>query len=69
MMETVTVADVAESEVDLEELTAGLRHLFHRPGPHATFKEFIRGLLGDVARKNAPELAEYAGLDTPRPVE
>ena len=69
MMETVTVADVAEWEADLEALTDGLRHLFRRPEPHATFKKFIRGLSADVARKNAWELAEYAGLDTPRPVE
>ena len=63
------MADVAEWEADLEELTDGLRHLFRRTEPHATFKKFIRGLPADVARKNAWELAEYAGLDTPRPVE
>lgn len=65
-MRTVTATDIAAWEADLDELATGLRYLFRRSEPHAAF---MRGLLADVARKNSWEIAEYAGLDTPRPVE
>jgi SRSO17 transposase len=43
--------------------------LFNRPEPRVTFGDFVRGLLADVGRKNAWQLADHLGHANPGRIE
>jgi SRSO17 transposase len=43
--------------------------LFNRPEPRVTFADFVRGLLADVNRKNAWQLADHLGHANPGRIE
>lgn len=49
----------------LDELMAGLAPLFGRVEPRRTARQYVDGLMDDVARKNCWQLAEHAGHATP----
>ncbi|MFE9454225.1 transposase, partial [Streptomyces sp. NPDC006739] len=48
-----------------EELFLRTGHRFRRVEPRRRMRDYIRGLLGPVGRKNGWQLAEYAGHRTP----
>ncbi|MGX1549546.1 IS701 family transposase [Streptomyces adustus] len=50
---------------ELEELFLRIGHHFRRVEPRRRMRDYIRGLLGPVGRKNGWQLAEYAGHHTP----
>ncbi|WP_456115196.1 IS701 family transposase [Streptomyces broussonetiae] len=50
---------------ELEELFLRTGHRFRRVEPRRRMRDYIRGLLGPVGRKNGWQLAEYAGHRTP----
>lgn len=50
---------------ELEELFLRTGHRFQRVEPRRRMRDYIRGLLGPVGRKNGWQLAEYAGHATP----
>ncbi|WP_439900575.1 transposase, partial [Streptomyces mirabilis] len=50
---------------ELEELFLRTGHRFRRVEPRRRMRDYIRGLLGPVGRKNSWQLAEYAGHRTP----
>ncbi|MBZ9644518.1 IS701 family transposase [Streptomyces sp. PSKA30] len=50
---------------ELEELFLRIGHRFRRVEPRRRMRDYIRGLLGPVGRKNGWQLAEYAGHATP----
>lgn len=50
---------------ELEELFLRTGHRFSRVEPRRRMRDYIRGLLGPVGRKNGWQLAEYAGHRTP----
>ncbi|WP_443071818.1 IS701 family transposase [Streptomyces sp. WMMC940] len=50
---------------ELEELFLRTGHRFRRVEPRRRMRDYIRGLLGPVGRKNGWQLAEYAGHSTP----
>ncbi|WP_406376974.1 IS701 family transposase [Streptomyces sp. NBC_00647] len=50
---------------ELEELFLRTGHRFKRVEPRRRMRDYIRGLLGPVGRKNGWQLAEYAGHRTP----
>lgn len=58
---------VAESaEALLHETVRRLRPHFQRQQAHEHVVDYLRGLIGDVERKNGWQLAEYAGYGHPR---
>lgn len=50
---------------ELEELFLRAGHRFRRVEPRRRMRDYIRGLLGPVGRKNGWQLAGYAGHRTP----
>ncbi|MEY2249364.1 IS701 family transposase [Streptomyces sp. BF23-18] len=50
---------------ELEELFLRTGHRFKRVEPRRRMRDYIRGLLGPVGRKNGWQLAEFAGHRTP----
>lgn len=50
---------------ELEELFLRTGHRFKRVEPRRRMRDYIRGLMGPVGRKNGWQLAEYAGHQTP----
>jgi SRSO17 transposase len=68
MIATVA-SEVAQAEVEIEALTARLRPHFRRGAADRHAREYVRGLLGPVERKNGWELAEYAGHEHPRTLQ
>src|SRR5581483_10874995 len=50
---------------ELESLLLRLGERFHRREPRLRMRDYVRGLLGPVSRKNGWQLAEYAGHATP----
>lgn len=61
------IADVpaSEWEQELEELFLQIGHRFSRVEPRRRMRDYVRGLLGPVGRKNSWQLAEFAGHSTP----
>ena len=59
------VAQVAEWNVQLEELLLQVGDVFPRADLRRRAKACVRGLLGPVSRKNGWQLAEYAGWRRP----
>jgi SRSO17 transposase len=57
-------------DAELSALTTEIAGpLFNRPEPRVTFTDFIRGLLADVHRKNAWQLADHLGHANPGRIE
>ncbi|MCD0486488.1 IS701 family transposase [Streptacidiphilus sp. ASG 303] len=50
---------------ELEDLFLRVGHRFSRVEPRRRMRDYVRGLLGPVGRKNGWQLAEYAGHATP----
>ncbi|MFE2738328.1 transposase [Streptomyces sp. NPDC059349] len=50
---------------ELENLFLRVGACFVRVGPRRRMRDYVRGLLGPVGRKNGWQLAEYAGHATP----
>ncbi|MFB7292913.1 transposase [Actinacidiphila glaucinigra] len=50
---------------ELEDLILRVGHRFSRVEPRRRMRDYVRGLLGPVGRKNGWQLAEYAGHTTP----
>jgi SRSO17 transposase len=50
---------------ELEDLFLRVGHRFGRVEPRRRMRDYVRGLLGPVGRKNGWQLAEYAGHATP----
>ena len=65
MAEAVTTADVETWANELDAVAERLAPLFARSEPRRNAADYLRALLGDVERKNAWQVAEYAGDDTP----
>ena len=60
------VAQVEEWAAELEALCEGIAPRFHRVEVRRRAGAFLRGLLAGVERKNSWQLAEQAGVATPR---
>jgi SRSO17 transposase len=60
---------VRAAEEELEAVTARLRGRFRRRAAHRHAGAYLRGLLGEVERKNGWQLAEYAGYSHPRTIQ
>src|SRR5215207_5510479 len=69
MVETGAVPEVAAAEAEVEVVAARLRRHFHRRAGHQHTVAYVRGLLGDVERKNGWQLAEHAGYRHPRTIQ
>jgi SRSO17 transposase len=63
----VLQARAADAEVDA--VAARLRPRFRRRAAHHHAGAYLRGLLGDVERKNGWQLAEFAGYRHPRTIQ
>ena len=63
----VLQAQAADGEV--ESVVARLRPRFRRRAAHQHAAAYLRGLLGEVERKNGWQLAEYAGYRHPRTIQ
>jgi hypothetical protein len=61
------IADVPASEWEqgLGELFLQIGHRFSRVEPRRRIRDYVRGLLGSVGRKNSWQLADFAGHSTP----
>jgi SRSO17 transposase len=60
-------ASAAEAEVEV--IAARLRPRFRRRAAHRHASAYVRGLLGEVERKNGWQLAEHAGYRHPRTIQ
>ena len=60
-------ARAADAEIDA--VAARLRPRFRRRAAHHHAGSYLRGLLGEVERKNGWQLAEYAGYAQPRTIQ
>lgn len=65
----MTIAEGVEQagvwQTELDSLLLRLGERFHRREPRLRMRDYVRGLLGPVSRKNGWQLAEYAGHATP----
>jgi SRSO17 transposase len=62
-------AAVAAAAVEVEVMAARLRPHFRRRAGHRHAVAYVRGLLGEVERKNGWQLAEHAGYRHPRTIQ
>jgi SRSO17 transposase len=70
MVETGSApAEVAAAEAEVDGVAARLRPHFRRRAGHRHAVAYVRGLLGDVERKNGWQLAEHAGYRHPRTIQ
>jgi SRSO17 transposase len=70
MVETGAVPpEVAAAEAEVEVVAARLRRHFRRRAGHRHAVAYVRGLLGNVERKNGWQLAEHAGYRHPRTIQ
>ena len=65
MVQTVAERVAEDLAGALEALQARLRPRFSRAEPRQRARAYLRGLLGEVERKNGWQLAEHAGAATP----
>lgn len=65
MADLVTTAEVEVWAGELDAVAARLAPLFARFEPRRHASAYLRALLGDAERKNAWQVAEYAGADSP----
>jgi SRSO17 transposase len=63
------VLQARAADAEVEAVTARLRPRFRRRGAHHHTGAYLRGLLGDVERKNGWQLAEFAGYRHPRTIQ
>src|SRR5215211_5872241 len=63
------VLQAQAAEADIETVVARLRPRFRRWAAHQHAGAYLRGLLGEVERKNSWQLAEYAGYRHPRTIQ
>ncbi|MFC4463799.1 transposase [Streptomyces xiangluensis] len=64
-MSTVTALAAETWDRHLDDLFTGIGHRFGRVEPRRRLRDYVRGLLAPVARKNSWQLAEQAGHSTP----
>lgn len=64
-METESDVEVGLWAAELESLLLRVGERFGRVEPRRRMRDYVRGLLGPVGRKNSWQIAEYAGHDTP----
>jgi SRSO17 transposase len=70
MVETEAVpTEVAAAEAEVEAVGPRLRRHFRRRAGHRHAVAYVRGLLGEVERKNGWQLAEHAGYRHPRTIQ
>jgi SRSO17 transposase len=67
--DAVTAADVATWADELDAVAERLAPLFARSEPRRHAASYLRALLGDAERKNAWQVAEYAGDGSPYAVQ
>jgi len=60
---------VGAAEAEVERVAARLRPRFRRRAAHRHAAAYLRGLLGEVERKNGWQLAEHAGYAHPRTIQ
>src|SRR5215212_6471605 len=60
---------VRAAEAEVAAVAARLRPRFRRWAAHQHAGAYLRGLLGEVERKNSWQLAEYAGYRHPRTIQ
>jgi SRSO17 transposase len=60
---------VRAAEAEVEAVVAHLRPRFRRRAAHRHAGAYLRGLLGEVERKNGWQLAEHAGYRHPRTIQ
>jgi len=63
------VLQAQAADADIETVVARLRPRFRRRAAHQHAAAYLRGLLGEVERKNGWQLAEYAGYRHPRTIQ
>jgi SRSO17 transposase len=54
---------------DFETFFAAFAHMFQRSETRSSVQWYVRGLLGEAARKNCWQLAESVGLPDPHPLQ
>jgi SRSO17 transposase len=59
--DAVTAADLAGWESEFEALCARFEVRWARPEPRLHFRQYLRGLVGPLARKNSWTIAEFTG--------
>jgi SRSO17 transposase len=64
-METESDVEVSLWDAELESLLLRVGERFGRVEPRRRMRDYVRGLLGPVGRKNSWQLAEHAGNPTP----
>jgi SRSO17 transposase len=63
------VLQAQAADAEIETVVARLRPRFRRRAAHQHAAAYLRGLLGEVERKNGWQLAEYAGYRHPRTIQ
>jgi SRSO17 transposase len=63
------VLQAGAAGAEIEAVAARLRPRFRRRAAHRHAGAYLRGLLGEVERKNGWQLAEYAGYAHPRTIQ
>src|SRR5438045_974048 len=63
------VLQARAADRELDAVAARLRPRFRRRTAHRHAGAYLRGLLGEVERKNGWQLAEYAGYGHPRTIQ
>lgn len=64
-METESDVEVGLWDAELDSLLLRVGERFSRVEPRRRMRDYVRGLLGPVGRKNSWQIAEHAGHDTP----
>ncbi len=64
-METDSDVEVGRWDAELDSLLLRVGERFSRIEPRRQMRDYVRGLLGPVGRKNSWQIAEYAGHATP----
>jgi SRSO17 transposase len=62
----VTVEDLAVLDAEFEAACARIEPLFYRPESRAHAREYLRGLLAPLEKKNGWTIAEHAGAPEPK---
>jgi SRSO17 transposase len=65
----VTAADLDAWDLELEAVCARADGLFRRPEPRVHVRQYVRGLLAPLERKNAWTIAEHAGAAEPKALQ
>ena len=68
-MSTDELGQMDEWAQEFEDFHARFSHLFARREPREEARQYLRGLLAPVARKNCWQMAEVVGEDDPQPLQ